>query len=90
MFTNPDLASRLAREHHHELLAQASRRQLRHQHGRSALGTPGPAARITRRLAAAITGVGSVAAQAPGAVWPTGPRRLGEPAAPAQAPDGSR
>jgi hypothetical protein len=83
MFTNPDLATQLAREHHRELLAQASQRRLRHQNRR-----PAPA-RITRILAAAIARAGSVAAQATGAMWPAGPRPLGEPAAQAQASDGS-
>ena len=34
MFTHPDRIGQLAHEHHHQMLAQASQRQLRHQHGR--------------------------------------------------------
>lgn len=40
MFTHPYISAQLASEHRRELLAQASQRQLRHQHGRPALGTP--------------------------------------------------
>jgi hypothetical protein len=87
MFINPDLATRLAREHYDELLAQASRRQL--QPGRPAPGTPG-AAGIGRRLATAITRARVVVAQTLDAIWPAGPHPLGEPAAQAQAPAGSR
>jgi hypothetical protein len=81
MFTHPDRIGQLAREHHHQMLAQASRRQLRHQHGRPAAST-----QIIRRLAAAIARAGVVAAQAPGAIWPAGPHPLGEPAARTQIP----
>jgi hypothetical protein len=88
MFINPDLATRLAREHHGELLAQASQRRLRHQHHRPAAGTPDPAAPITRRLAAAIARAGVAAAQSAGTIWPAGPRPLREPAG--QAPHGSQ
>ncbi len=80
MFTHPDRIGQLADEHHHQMLAQASQRQLRHQHGRPAAST-----RIIRRLAAAIAGAG-VTAQAPGAIWPAGPHPLGEPAARTQIP----
>jgi hypothetical protein len=66
MFTQPDRIGQLARENHNQMLAEASQRQLRHQHGHSAPATPGAATRITRRLAAAIAGFGSVAAEAPG------------------------
>ena len=51
MFTHPDRIGQLAREHHHQMLAQASQRQLRHQHTRPAATT-----RIIRRLAALIAG----------------------------------
>jgi hypothetical protein len=81
MFTHPDRIGQLAREHHHQMLAQASQRQLRHQHGRPAAST-----RIIRRLAAVIAGVGVVPAQAPAAIWPAGPHPLGEPASPTQTP----
>jgi len=49
MFTYPDRIGQLAREHHHQMLAQASQRQLRHQRSHPAAGT-----RIIRRLAAVI------------------------------------
>jgi hypothetical protein len=85
MFIDPNLATQLAREHQRELLAEASQRQqLQHRH-RPAPGTPG-ATGIARRLAAAIVRAGAVAAQAPGAIWPAGPRPLGEPAGRAQTP----
>jgi len=61
MFTHPDRIGQLAGEHHHQMLAQASKRQLRHQHGRPAART-----RIIGRLAAAIARAGAVTAQAPG------------------------
>ena len=52
MITHPDRISQLAREHHHQMLAQASQRRLRHQHSRPAT------TRIIRRLAALIAGAG--------------------------------
>jgi len=61
MFTRPDRIGQLAGEHHHQMLAQASKRQLRHQHGRPAASIP-----IIGRLAAAIARAGAVTAQAPG------------------------
>ena len=81
MFTHPDRIGQLAREHHHQMLAQASQRQLRHQHSRPAAST-----RIIRRLAAVIAGAGMVPAQAPGAIWPAGPHPPGEPASLVQIP----
>jgi hypothetical protein len=66
MFTQPDRIGQLASEHHHQMLAEASQRQLRHQQSRPAPATPGPVTRITHRLAAAIARFGSVAAEAPG------------------------
>ena len=71
MFTHPDRIGQLAREHHHQMLAQASQRQLRHRHSRPAAST-----RIIRRLAAVIAGAGVVPAQAAGAIWPAGPHPL--------------
>jgi hypothetical protein len=88
MFINPDLATQLAREHHRQLLSEASQRQLRHRH-RPAPDTPRAAAGFTRLLAAAIARAGLVNAQAPGAIWPAGPHALGEPAGQAQAPSHS-
>jgi hypothetical protein len=84
MFMNPNLATQLAHEHQRQMLAQASQQQLRHQHGYPAPRTEGLAARVARRLAAAIARAGVAAAQAPGAVWRAGPHRLGEPAGQAQ------
>jgi hypothetical protein len=49
MLINPDLV-RLAQEHHRELLAQASQRQLRRRQRRLAAATAGHVARITRDL----------------------------------------
>jgi hypothetical protein len=66
MSTQPDRLGQLAREHHHQMLAEASQRQLRHQHGRPAPATQGAATRITRRLATAIAKFASVATEAPG------------------------
>jgi hypothetical protein len=54
MFTHPGRLGQLAREHHHDLLAQASQRS-RHSQPRSrAPAAPNAASRITRRLAGAI------------------------------------
>ncbi len=75
MFTHPGSIGQLAREHHRQMLAQASHRQLRHQHSRPAAST-----RIIRRLAAVIARAAVVPAQAPGAIWPAGPHPPGEPA----------
>jgi hypothetical protein len=60
MFTHPDRIGQLAREHHHQMLAQASQQRLRHQHSRPAT------TRIIRRLAALIAGADVAPAQAPG------------------------
>jgi hypothetical protein len=81
MFTHPGRLGQLAREHHRQMLARASQRQLRHQHGRPAAST-----RIVRRLAAAIARAGVVTAPAPGATWTAGQHPPGEPAARAQIP----
>lgn len=82
MFTSPDRLSQLAGEHHLKLLAEASQRQLRHQ----AAEEPGLAARITRRLLAAIARVSVAARPAPGAIWPAGTDPLGEPVGHARSP----
>jgi len=86
MTSNPNLTIQLAREHQRQMLAEARQRQPWHRHGYPAPRTEDPAARAARRLAAAIARVGVVAAQAPGAIWPAGPHRLGEPAGQAQTP----
>jgi hypothetical protein len=83
MFTNSHLTAQLAREHHRELLAQASQRQLARQHRRLAHRTSG--AGITGRLAAALARAGVAAARAPGAIWPAWPDPLTDPAGQAQA-----
>ena len=80
MFTHPDRLGQLAREHHHQMLAQASQRRLRHQHSHPA------STRIIRRLAALIAGAGTVPAQPPGTIWPARPHPLGEPAGRTQIP----
>jgi hypothetical protein len=81
MFTHPDRIGQLAREHHHQMLAQASQRQLRHRHRRLAAST-----RIIRRLAAVIAGVGAAPAQPPDVIWTARPHPLGEPAGRTQTP----
>ncbi len=65
MFTQPDRIGQLAREHHNQMLTEASRRQLRHQHGRPTPAAQGATTSITRRLAAAIARFSSVATEAP-------------------------
>jgi hypothetical protein len=47
-FTHPDRIGQLAGEHHHQMLAKTSQRQLRHQHGRPAASTR-VIGRLTRR-----------------------------------------
>ena len=61
MFTHPDLTSQLAREHHRQMLAEASRRQLRRRYSHRATSTANGASKIIRRLAAAIAGAGIAA-----------------------------
>ena len=85
MFINPDLATQLAREHHRELLAQASQRQRRHRGGHPSPGTPG-AAGMGGRLTAAIARAGIVVTRMAGAIGPAGPHPLGEAATPARTP----
>ena len=58
-----DRIGQLASQHHHEMLADARRRQLRQQ-GR-APRTPGAASTLTRRLSAAIAKVGIAATRVP-------------------------
>jgi hypothetical protein len=88
MYTNPDRISQLAREHHHQLLAQASQRRL-------AAAAPDSAAGITRRLAVVIgraavviARAAVVIADAPGRYLtgrPGSARRISTPAGPIQA-----
>jgi hypothetical protein len=61
MCTHPDLISQLARDYHRQLLAQASRRQLRRRHGHLATRNASGTGKIIRRVAAAIAGAGSAA-----------------------------
>jgi hypothetical protein len=61
MFTHPGLTSQLAREHHRQMLAEASRRQLRRRHGHQATRNASGAGKIIRRIATAIAGVGIAA-----------------------------
>jgi hypothetical protein len=86
MFSHPDRIGQLAREHHRQMLADASQRQLLHQDDRPAARTPGAVARMTRRLAAAIAGTDVVTAQAPSAIRPTAPHPIGELVGQAQTP----
>jgi hypothetical protein len=73
MIMNPNLATRLAREHQRQMLAQA--RQQRYPHRRPAPPTPNAAARIFRCLAAAIPSAGSAAARRHLAGSPASARR---------------
>ena len=86
MFTHPDLISQLARDHHRQMLAQASRRQLRRQHDRPAARTANGAGQIARRPVTAIARASAATAQALRAIWPAGPHPLGGPAGQAQIP----
>jgi hypothetical protein len=63
MCIHPDLTSQLAREHHRQTLAAASRRQLRRAQGRQATGTANGVGTIIRRAAAVIAGTGLAAAR---------------------------
>jgi hypothetical protein len=67
MYTNSDRIGQLASAHHREMLADARRRQLRHQ-GRSAPRTPGTRSTITRGLGTALAKVGVAAARVPDAL----------------------
>lgn len=51
MFTHPDITSQLGRERQRQMLAAASQRQLRRQHGRRASKATDIAAAVIRRLA---------------------------------------
>jgi len=51
MFTHPDITSQFVREHQRQLLAAASQRQLRRQHGRQVSKATGIAVAVIRRLA---------------------------------------
>jgi len=62
MYPQFDRIGQLAHEHHHEMLADARRRQLRHQQGRPAPRTPRAASTIVRRLGAVIARAGGAAA----------------------------
>ena len=75
MYTQFDRIGQLAHEHHHEMLADARRRQLRHD--RPAPRTPHAAA-IARRLGAVIARTSGVAARVPDALRPARPQPLGE------------
>jgi hypothetical protein len=61
MFTHPGRLGQLAREHHQDMLAQASQRSLS---GSRSPAAPNAAARITRRLAGAIGRARVVASRA--------------------------
>ena len=74
----------LAREHHRQMLAQASQRQRRHQHEYQAQASPGPATRLARRLAAAITHAGQAAAQPPGTIRPAMPHPAAQTGTPSR------
>ena len=50
MFTHPGLTSQLARDHHRQMLAEASRRQLRRRHSHQATRNASGAGKIIRRI----------------------------------------
>jgi len=64
MFAHPDRLGQLAREHYHDMLAQASQRSLSSQPGSRPSAAPNAFARITRRLAGAIGRTGVAASRA--------------------------
>jgi hypothetical protein len=66
MFTHPDRLGQLARENQQQMLAQASQRQLRRQHGQQASRTPTAAGTIIRRLATLIAKPQDVSPAQPG------------------------
>jgi hypothetical protein len=74
----------LAREQHRQMLAQASQRQRRHQHEYQAPASPGPVARLARRLTAAITRVGQAAAQPPDTIRPASPHPAAQAGTPSR------
>ena len=86
MFSHPDRIGQLAREHHHDMLAKASQRRLRNQHGRPSPRTPDAAGRITRRLIEAIARAGIATAETSGTTWPARPHPLAEPASHTRTP----
>jgi len=61
MFTHPGLTSQLAREHHRQMLAEASRRQLQRRDGHQATRNASGAGAIIHRVAAAIARAGIAA-----------------------------
>jgi hypothetical protein len=63
MFSHPDRIAQLARDHHRQMLAQASQRQLGRQHGQQATRTATAAGTIIHRVATAIGGAGVAAVQ---------------------------
>jgi hypothetical protein len=54
MFTHPDITSQLVRERQRQMLAAASQRHLRRQHGRRTSKATGIAAAVIRRLTPVI------------------------------------
>jgi hypothetical protein len=77
MYMNSDRIGQLATAHHHEMLADARRRQLRQQ-ARSTSGTPGASSTVTRRLGTAIAKAGAALARVPSAMRPARPQSLSE------------
>jgi uncharacterized membrane protein len=73
MFTHADRYSQIVTQHHQQLLAEASRQQLRHQlrhqssHQDDRRASRIPAASITRRLATVFARTRAVTADAPSA-----------------------
>ena len=81
MFSTPTPIGQLARQHHHDMLAQASQRNQLGRHS-----APNAAGLIARHLARAIARAGVVAAETAGATWPITPhlltRQAGQPSTP--------
>jgi hypothetical protein len=77
MYMNSDRIGQLATAHHHEMLADARRRQLRQQ-ARPACGTPDTTSTVTRRLGSAIAKAGAAMARVPSAIRPARPQSLSE------------
>jgi hypothetical protein len=70
MSTHYTTIGQIARQHHHEMIAEASQRQLRSQARQARQARPAPAPRtpaMTRRLVAAIAKLGITSTQVPNA-----------------------
>jgi len=91
MFTHPDRVGQLARDQHRQMLAQASQRQLRRQHGHQAPRTP-KRGRQDHQLPDRRDRQGRRRDRrgTPGAIWPDQPHPHGKPAGQAEIPGRGR